>query len=937
MISRIIKKTVDLNKVQKVDQLEGPLYQLENGGHTFEITCLMDGTAASVSGTVSARFLRADGITEYFTGTLSGNIASITLPQACYNVNGRFGMVVFITGSGVTSAVYGVAGSVYKTTSDQVVDPTEVIPSLEDLIAKIQDCEDATEAAEAAAAFVPNVIAPAYASNTAYSAGDYITDSGKLYRVTADITAANNTALSTVSKTQVTTGAEIGDLKSAITAVENGNKLYSFGSERLSTGRIINDTNGMMSDTANTRYIGNVGGTLSINGARTVVISTDSSKVAWVKYAFYYNGSLVGSVVQITEVTDTISINAPSNVASMNVCLYASGSSVATSVKESTKITADASFFEGLLDNALTSDALPAQGKATGDAITKVANEADAIYNEAFQNAIANNAFQSGLIMTNSTGTLTSTTNLRYYGTSPQYIDLSEFSGNLYISMDSAYTSWVKVAFFDASKSLLEPITQVLASENAFVQVKAPAGTAFAVVAGYSSGQSAEVIAQSIATTKVDAYPVEKKASIVIGLKTPERYELVVGDTFQLFYNGIIQAADSRLYDILITCSKGTPYSRYFQFTPKAADVGTTAMTISMFDTNHVLIDTKTVNLVVKAKAQNPQTAVNVLYVGDSLTSGGYAPGEFKRRIVENDGTPVGDGLTNVHFIGAKSNGYVNYEGQGGRSWVSYNTESLTNSIMWITCVGHGKTVEDQHSIYKDSNNKEWKLETIETDRIMIIRESSSGTLPASGTLTWVSGGANTGNIVYTASEQAPGNPFWNGTANKVDFAYYVTGLGENHLDYVYVLLGWNYFGMSETSLKNNVHTFIDNVLASYPSCKVVLLGLEMPSKDGLAVNYGASDQLLAKYFDAVSYVYLLNKWYEEIANETEYTGKVYYVNVSGQFDTQYNMPYTQKAVNTRNTTTEIIQNNGVHPAVNGYYQIADACYRDFVHRLQDT
>ena len=72
MISRIIKKTVDLSKIQKVDQLEGPLYQLENGGHTFEITCLMDGAAASVSGTVSARFLRADEETVYFTGSLTG-------------------------------------------------------------------------------------------------------------------------------------------------------------------------------------------------------------------------------------------------------------------------------------------------------------------------------------------------------------------------------------------------------------------------------------------------------------------------------------------------------------------------------------------------------------------------------------------------------------------------------------------------------------------------------------------------------------------------------------------------------------------------------------------------------------------------------------------------------------------------------------------------
>lgn len=151
MISREIAKTVDLSKVQKVDQLEGPLYQLESGGHTFNITCLMDGAAASVSGTASARFLRADEQTVVVSGTVSGNVVSITLPQSCYTANGRFGMVVFVSGSDVTTAVYAVAGSVYRSTSDTIVDPGSVIPSLEELLAQIERCEAATTAAEAAA------------------------------------------------------------------------------------------------------------------------------------------------------------------------------------------------------------------------------------------------------------------------------------------------------------------------------------------------------------------------------------------------------------------------------------------------------------------------------------------------------------------------------------------------------------------------------------------------------------------------------------------------------------------------------------------------------------------------------------------------------------------------------------------------------------------
>ena len=81
MIPRVISKTTDLSQIQKVDTLEGPLYQLEESGHTFEITCI--NASAALSGTVSARFMRADESTVYFEGTLTDNVASITLPQSC--------------------------------------------------------------------------------------------------------------------------------------------------------------------------------------------------------------------------------------------------------------------------------------------------------------------------------------------------------------------------------------------------------------------------------------------------------------------------------------------------------------------------------------------------------------------------------------------------------------------------------------------------------------------------------------------------------------------------------------------------------------------------------------------------------------------------------------------------------------------------------------
>ena len=74
---------------------------------------------------------------------------------------------------------------------------------------------------------------------------------------------------------------------------------------------------------------------------------------------------------------------------------------------------------------------------------------------------------------------------------------------------------------------------------------------------------------------------------------------------------------------------------------------------------------------------------------------------------------------------------------------------------VWITAT-HNKTMSnDRFSIYKDENDTLWELETIQTNRIKVARVRFNGELPASGTLTWVSGGVHHTNIVYSTSEPA--------------------------------------------------------------------------------------------------------------------------------------------------------------------------------------
>lgn len=411
-------------------------------------------------------------------------------------------------------------------------------------------------------------------------------------------------------------------------------------------------------------------------------------------------------------------------------------------------------------------------------------------------------------------------------------------------------------------------------------------------------------------------------------LKLPKRIECVVGDTLELFYKGICRNLNYNLYDFYFEIqggNLGSSYKRKYVYVPKANEVGEHNMVISLVDDKGKIIESSSTILNVNNKPTSPQNQINVLCVGDSLTEPGHWVKEFNRRLIASDGTPIGYGLTNVNFIGTILKDGVKYEGYGGWTFDTYLNESKSNKFMNIKG-SFNKTADDQHSIYKDANNVKWKLETIGSDTIKIIKVDFSGTLPQSGTLTWVSGGINHDDIVYTSSEMAPGNPFWDVETSSVNFTKYAQKMGITKIDVVYILLGWNSTGESEEGYKNLCKQFIDKILSAFPQCQIVLLGLQIPSRDGFGENYGLS----WRYMDKVNFVFELQEWYEDICQLDKYKDNVSYSNVSSQFDTEYNMIYQSKNVNIRSTQKEIVQTNGVHPALDGYLQIADVATRAF-------
>ena len=156
-----------------------------------------------------------------------------------------------------------------------------------------------------------------------------------------------------------------------------------------------------------------------------------------------------------------------------------------------------------------------------------------------------------------------------------------------------------------------------------------------------------------------------------------EKYYLVVGDRFELFFRGVIKKHNPYLYYIIAECEKGFTYNRYFTYTPTKEEVGEYILTIKVLDDEGNVIEQKDTTLIVNevSKAKKP---LNILCIGDSETVNGVWP-----YVGYNKYNDIFPNLLN--FIGKMKKEEIGYEGYGGWQWKTffdYETESRTSSLI---------------------------------------------------------------------------------------------------------------------------------------------------------------------------------------------------------------------------------------------------------------
>lgn len=185
----MIEQGVDLRCGAQTPQIWPNALMLigDNLAHTWRVRVFDGGGAVALTGaTVTGYFVRTDGNTVAIQGSAEGNAAAVTLAQACYAFEGDLKGVMRLTLGGKTITLSVLTLMVRKVLTNAIIDPGNVIPSLEDLLAQIEAMETATAAANTAAGAANTAAAAATSAASAANAAATAATNAEGARATAE-------------------------------------------------------------------------------------------------------------------------------------------------------------------------------------------------------------------------------------------------------------------------------------------------------------------------------------------------------------------------------------------------------------------------------------------------------------------------------------------------------------------------------------------------------------------------------------------------------------------------------------------------------------------------------------------------------------------------------------------------------------------------------
>jgi len=144
--------TTDQRKLPETIALHGNVFTQDNMANLIGVVLKNDGANVDIDGSVVGYAIRADKNTVIINGEKEGNRAWVILPEAAYAYPGPLSVVIRVVNGDDKTVIGAVSGYVTRSISGSPVDPGHVIPDITELLAMIEECEEAAGDANSAAA-----------------------------------------------------------------------------------------------------------------------------------------------------------------------------------------------------------------------------------------------------------------------------------------------------------------------------------------------------------------------------------------------------------------------------------------------------------------------------------------------------------------------------------------------------------------------------------------------------------------------------------------------------------------------------------------------------------------------------------------------------------------------------------------------------------------
>ena len=152
MIFSEFSRKVDVDAEIFMTQLKTLYAAGDKNAHTFKLMLCRKGAPLDIEGAgVIGYFIRSDGSTVLLNGEVDQNVVTLTLNESCYAVIGQYNLIIKVTIDDERKAVFWGNGYITRSQTDKIIDPGDVVPSLEELLAQIAAVEAAVKDARAAA------------------------------------------------------------------------------------------------------------------------------------------------------------------------------------------------------------------------------------------------------------------------------------------------------------------------------------------------------------------------------------------------------------------------------------------------------------------------------------------------------------------------------------------------------------------------------------------------------------------------------------------------------------------------------------------------------------------------------------------------------------------------------------------------------------------